>query len=349
MNYKLQIALWVFCLGFPLFMPTLSAQDLKKPLDYMEYIGKEHHKTMEDFMQYSSAVAHSKSARKMENRRKELIGTVASAINRIKAMPAFEGDKAYRDSSLAFFRLYNSILNEDYENIVNLEEISEESYDAMEAYWEAQDQAHAKLEKASDRLDVMQERFAEANNINLIHGSSELSKKLQEAGKVSIYKRRFYLIFFKAFKQEAYILAAIQDKDMSGMEQNTNSLAAIATESLAKIDTIPTFKGDKSLKDACKQYLIYAKDACKAKYPEMTVYYVKQEEVEKTKAAFNEIPKAKRTKDDIDNYNKTINDFNTAVNSYNTLNNALNNSRSKAVAEWNRASQDFLNKHVPKY
>lgn len=346
MQRKFPLLVLLISFFFPL---SIHAQDLKKAGDYMEYIGKEHRKTMEDYMAYASSVAHSKSAKKMETKRKELIATVNGAINRIKAMPPFNGDKTYKDSSLAFFKLYSQVLNEDYTNIVNLEEIAEESYDAMEAYWEAQDQANTKLENASDRLGDLQEVFAEANGINLIHSKDELKSKLQEAGKVHGYYRKIYLIFFKALKQEAYLLDAGNMKDISGMEQNISSLAKVSAEGILKLDSMATFKGDKTLKDACKQYLVFTGDASKLKYPVLIDFLVKEDQWIKTKEAFDKIPQAKRTKADIDSFNKGVNEYNAAVNKSNTNNNALNTSRSRSVDNWNKVSQDFLNRHVPKY
>jgi len=48
-------------------------------------------------------------------------------------MPPWKGDRSYRNSSVAYLKLVYHVFNEDYGKILNLEEIAEQSYDAMEA------------------------------------------------------------------------------------------------------------------------------------------------------------------------------------------------------------------------
>ena len=62
----------------------------------------------------------------------------------ISGLPAFNGDKEYRDTAVSFMKLYYNVLNEDYAKIINLEEISEQSYDDMEAYMMAQEKVERK-------------------------------------------------------------------------------------------------------------------------------------------------------------------------------------------------------------
>ena len=85
------------------------------------------------------------------------------------------------------------------------------------------------------------------------------------------------------------------------------------------------------------------------KTPELVDFLLKKENYDKTKKAFDSKRESQRTQTDIDQYNKGIDEYNAAVNKSNTLNNELNKNRSSAINGWNKAGEDFLDKHVPKY
>src|SRR3954468_3309133 len=81
--------------------------------EYLEKVSKEFKDISADMWDYTSAVAHGKSARKVENRRKEVLKSNMDAQNKIKSMGAFEGDKAFKDSVLAFLKLSYNVINYD--------------------------------------------------------------------------------------------------------------------------------------------------------------------------------------------------------------------------------------------
>jgi hypothetical protein len=134
-------ALYLLLFLSSICLPKTKAQDLTVAVEYMSYLSTQHSDIQADYMAYTSAVAHGKSARKVENRRQALIETVENAILNAKQMPAFKGNKALRDSLASCLKLTQLVLNEDYAKILDMEEIAEQSYDAMEAYMLAQDLA----------------------------------------------------------------------------------------------------------------------------------------------------------------------------------------------------------------
>ena len=145
-------------------------------------------------------------------------------------MGPWKGDKALRDTTVAYLKILNTVFNEDYGKIVNMEEIAEQSYDAMEAYILAQEKAYEKLHEASQKQHAIQKQFAAKNNINLIEGESEVSNKSKTAGDVIHHCNDVYLVFFKCHKQEAYLIDAINKKNLVSIEQSLNSLGKFAED-----------------------------------------------------------------------------------------------------------------------
>lgn len=326
---------------------TSKAQ--KEAVQYIENINKELNSLMTDTWDYTSAVAHGKTARKIDNRRKDLIKTSKQAKNNVSRMPAFEGDAAFRDSVVAYLDINYSVLTHDYEKIVDMEDIAEQSYDMMEAYLLAQEKADERLNLASDRMQEAQKKFAAKNNINLLENKDKVAKKLESAGDVMKYYNEVYLIFFKSYKQEAYLIDAMNKNDVNAMEQNKNALLSTSNEGLDKLSKIQPFKGDANLKAACKNMLDFYKDEASSKMPDIIDFYMKKEKFDKIKTAFDAKSQSSRTKEDVDQYNTAANDMNASSNKYNSNNDALNKNRTNLLNKWNDAAAKFMDVHVPKY
>ena len=340
--------------GFYLMLVLLAGSTLggfaqSEAYTYLETIGNEFYEISHSSMSYTSAASHGKSARKVEKRRTELINTIKTAESKIRKMKPFAGDASLRDSVVSYLVLDRLVMTEDYGKIVNMEEIAEQSYDDMEAYLLAKERAEEKLEAAYDRVSEQQKLFANKNNIRIVEGTTKLSKKLEKSGKVLSYYNKIYLLFFKSFKNEAYMLVATSKNDISAMEQTKNALLTSAEQDLEKLGPMPAFNGDNSLKTACQQILAFYKMEASQKVPEMINFQLKQDNFEKMKAALDAKRPADRTKQDVDAYNKAVKEFNDGVNKINALNNDLNKKRNAVQDQWHNASENFLDKHVPKH
>lgn len=331
------------------FLCAGSSFAQKEAVAYMDNISKEMKDIQADTWDYTSAAAHGKSARKVENRRKDILKSNLDAQKKIGSLSPFNGSTAYRDSVIAYLKLSYNVINQDYGKLLDMEEIAEQSYDAMEAYLLAQQKASDKLDEASDRLSIQEKRFASENNINLVDTKDKTSQKLESAGKVYNYYNPIYLIFFKSYKQELYVLDAMQKADLSALNQNISSLARFSEEGLKKLDTVQPFKGDQSIKLSCKEILEFYKNEASVKLPPVTSFYVKKEKFEKIKTAFDAKPQDKRTQADVDEFNAAVNEFNASLNDFNKVNQELNNTRSSLLDKWNKSVATFTNKHVPRY
>jgi hypothetical protein len=336
------------CFIFLGISKPIQAQDFNNAIEYMDYISVEFDKISKDTWNYTSAASHGKKAKKVDNLRKEVINTVYDAIKKIEKMPKFNEDASLRDSMVSYLKLNYNVLKHDYEKIMDLEEISEQSYDMMEAYLKAQEIADMKLELAGNMIEAQQQIFADKHQVNLIYAEDKISNKLKEAHIVYDYYNIVYLFFFKSYKQEAYMLEALNKNDLNGIEQNNNALLNFSKDGLSKIDTLPPFKGDLSLKNAANQILIFYVNEAEVKVPILTDFLLKKENFEKQKKAIDAKPPSKRTNQEIDDFNKSVNDFNQAVKTYNTTNQELNKERNKQLDNWNKLAFNFLDKNVPK-
>jgi hypothetical protein len=341
MKHLFFTALSIVCLQF-----CATAQDYDNPVEYMNAISKERENVSKKFMVYMSASAHKKREKKVEALRSKLLDQVQEARMNISSLPSFKGEKGYRDSTVNFLKLYYNVLNEDYSKIINMEEIAEQSYDAMEAYMMAQEMVNKKLDEGNEKMRLSTEAFAAKNNITLTKDNSELGEKMKQVHEVNKYHTPIYLIFFKAYKQEAYLMEAVSKNNITGIEQNKNSMLRYAQEGLEKLKSIPAFQGDNALLNACKTVLnFYVKEV--EKMSTISDFYLIKERFETIKKEFEK--KSSPSQAEVDAYNKSVKDINTASNAFNTTTQSLNSERDGVLKDWNKAVADFFDEHTPTY
>lgn len=335
--------------AFVAILATLPAQaQYEHAGQYLDAIGKNTEKVSAMYLSYLSAMGHNKSARKVEKRRLEVIDAILNARLESQGLPAWKGDRSYKDSTVAYFKLMYNVFNEDFAKIVNMEEIAEQSYDAMEAYMLAKEKANEKLNAAADRQDRMQKAFAAKHNINIIEGTSELQEKSKIASALMDHYGDVYLIFFKAYKQEAYLLDALEKKNLTAIEQNKAALKAVAEEGLQKLQALTGYNNDGTLMAACRQAMQFYKEEA-GRMDFASDFLLLNETFEKTKKAMESKPAAQRTQKDIDEFNKGVNNINNAVNKYNNTNNQINRERQQVLDGWNNTVKRYLDNYMPKY
>ena len=324
---------------------TAQAQD-DSPVAYLDGFNKPLDAVSKKYIQYMSAASHGASVRKSDKKRQDLLAQVDKSRGDIIGLGYYKGDKSLQQSTIEYLKMVNNNLNEDYAKMVNLEEISEQSYDNMEAYMLLKQKVSERMAETSKKMSDNQKDFCKKYNINLIATEDEQSKKIKEMNKVSDYYDDMYLIFFKCNAQEDDMMEAINKKNVSGIEQLKNAMVKYADEGLSRLDTFKAYNGDASLMNACRKSLeFYKKEADKVGV--YTDYYMKETAFDGVKKGFESNPSAKNNKAEVDKYNKAVAEMNGANNSYNKANQELNQQRTDMYNNWNQSVSQFLDKNMP--
>jgi hypothetical protein len=326
----------------------VAAQSKETPaVTHMRTLSDREDVLSQNYMSYMSEVAHRGRARKMEKRRNELIATVRESIREASKLKPFEGDASLRDAYKDYWSVLLSVFTEEYHKIVDMEEVAEQSYDAMETYLLVQEKAGEKMDEAHEKLILAYRLFAANHKVTLSEGAqTKLSRKLAQTGKVNKYTNQVYLIYFKSSVQEGMMMKALNAKDINAVEQARGSMARYAAEGLSRLDTVKVFQGDGSLINACRKILTFQQSEAE-KFTAITAFLIKNEEFEKMKKTYDTKPANKRTQADVDQFNNAVKDLNDAVNTYNKVNHELNTNRNKAHEQWESAHRQFMDQHVP--
>jgi hypothetical protein len=329
---------------------TVKAQDIAAdPGAYMNAISSAETIMNKAYMAYVSASAHSSRKKKVEKMREQAVNSILTCQNTITYLPAYKGDNSLRQNSLTFIQLCYKVFAQDYAHIVNMEEIAERSYDEMQAYLLLQEATNDSLKVGNDRMTKAVNTFAAKYGVNMLSEKSELSDKIEATNRLSKYHDKVFLMFFKCNWEDNQLTEAVNQKNVTKIEQTRSALAKYATEGLAVLDTLHGYENDMALANACKEALTFYKDEAENKVPKVSDLFLKTEEFNKLKATMDAKAQSERTQQDVDAYNKAVKDMNTSVNIFNQTNTELNNGRTSANNGWTNTEKQFADTHTPYY
>ena len=298
------------------FAPNLSAQDFTDPVEYFSYFGNEHNGVINKNMEYVQHAVHTEDYMMIETKRVELIELIKATIARVEKVPPFEKDSKMKDEMLGVLAMYQNSFEIEFNDALTLKKDSKESYEAMEKYIAAMDEAEKKLDKASARFVKASEDFAAKNEIELL--KNEGNDVVKDLNKLNNYHRNLFLKQFKVSKKNAEFMDALEKQQAGLMEKKRKELIIDCNSTLKVLGLMPDFKGDSEYLDSCKELINFYKELGEGGYVKM-VEIVRKDDF---------------TKEDADIYNGVIEEYNTKVP-------ALSN-------KFNMAGNNLLRKHIPK-
>ena len=327
---------------------SLQAQEFKTPVDYLNYIGKEQENISRSMWKYTSAVAHSKSARRIDNTRKLLVKSIQTASKKIAGLKdGYQGDVEYRNQILEYLSISEKNINEEYDKIIDMQEVAEQSYDAMEAYIMTRDLVNKKIDAENEKAELAQKNFCAKYNITLSENTSELGKKIKISNEVFAYHTEIYLIFFKANVTDLYLSNAVQKNDIGGIQQNAATLVQYATEGLEKLKAIKPYSSDNSMVLITKKALEFYKKQGEEFTPKVVAFMMFNEKFETAKKSLESKSDKDRTKEEIDNYNTMVKQVNKEIDTYNKINSVNFQEKNALIDQWNATGETFISSHVP--
>jgi hypothetical protein len=324
-----------------------QAQTENKAVNYMNEVSVFTDELKNETWRYLRAVTRGKSDRKVEKKRQILISGIRTQKSEILRKREFAENCALKKAVVDYLDMSYTVLKEDFDKILDMEDIAEQSFDLMEAYITAKEMANKKLDKASEDLQKAEEAFAAENNITLIQAElDKKSLKIKKASDALEYYNDIYLIFFKSYKQEAYVLEAYSRSDINALEQNLNTLKEFNKEGLQKISELENYNGDASLKSAAKLLLNYYDQEASEHFPEIVDFYISKDNFEKLTKVMESKKKKDLTEDDVNNYNDAVKKYNKAVNEVNVVNETMNKQRARNTDLWNKQIEDYFARHT---
>ena len=334
-------------LALPFFSFKANSQTFDQPVEYLDFISGEYQELTKQMWKYTKAIAHGKSDRNIERRREKLVEMMEESIEKIKKADSYNEENDFKEKIINNLQVNKSLMNNEYDKVVDMKAVAQQSYDKMEAYMLAQEMADQKMEETQKDYEKYFDQYAEKYDITINEQESDLGKKMRISGEVFSHYNDTYLIFFKSNMNESYLMEALATGDVSAIQQSANALKSSAEEGLAQLDTLTAYKNDRALINSTKKALEFYLEEVTKHVPTLTNFLIVNEDFETIKKNLDNTPKKKRTKEMVDAYNNKVKEMNKGVNEYNNTNNLLNQKRQKYITQINQTTDQYLDKHIP--
>jgi hypothetical protein len=314
-----QFVFTFFLLTFFFFSSQAQEEDynFKNPSDYNNYIMKEMTVAVQKNFEYISFNVHSDEFELLETKRREVTEQIIQSKEKIKSMPPLDGDSRLRDEAAEALNEYQRAFELDYREIIGLKKKSKDSFEAMEAYWKAEDKAEEKVNKATTRLRKAQQAYATKNNMKVVDGKgdNELEQKMAKITAVNNYWRDIYLQFFKVSKEYDQLWDLLSKEKAEPLDHQRKQVIKTVDGVLPVLKAKTSYNGDIEFRDQTIDLIEYYQQVAKTDFAKIV-----------------EVLKKKPTQEEIDLVNAIIN--------------KCNADHERLVYNWNIASKDLFRKNI---
>jgi hypothetical protein len=294
---------------------------------------------------YLKAVTKSRRVRDVEKTRQELLKTLQGVIDHCKASAPFRGDSTLKSELGSHLNLFYLDLKEDFDKILDMEDIKAQSYDQEEAHQLAMDMAVDKMNTSFAALKKADNDFFATYQINSVEDKDELTLKIKKVERALEYYNAICRIINRADRQNGYAQQSVESKDLAGLEQNAVTLVTYAEEGLEKMKQQAPYEGDGELLTAAMNQLEFFKYKGQVVYPANVDFEMKADNLEKARKKLESIKRENQTKQDIDRFNELVNQFNNAVKAINKTSHDSFEKHKKLIEDWKKKVDKFLDKH----
>lgn len=276
--------------------------------------------TVQKNFEYISLTIHSEDYDQLEKKRKEVVDGIAAAKTHVREMPPLEGDSKLRDEAVDVLNEYKTAFELDFKSILTLKRKSKDSYEAMEAYFTAQDKAEEKVNKATRQLRKAQQVYAEKHNMRVVDSKSDdvLEMKMNKIIEVNDYWRSIFLNYFKVSKQYDKLWDALSEQKATPLNHQRNLTLKVIDQVLPELNRKPDFHGDSEFRSQTINIIEYYRQVAEVDFGKI-VDVLNQKSMEQK---------------DVEEVNSIIN--------------KCNADHERLAYNWNIASQDLFRKNVDK-
>lgn len=294
---------------------------------------------------YIKAVTRIRKARKVEKKRQKLLEVIRANIEHFKDGDPFRGDTSLIAGMLRYLDLVYIVLKQDFDKILDMEDIKAQSYDQAEAHMLAIDKAVEKQQASYDVFLAAEEAFFNKYGITMNKEKSKLALKIEKANKALEYYNCIYRVFFRANKEAVYAREAAGRQDIAALEQHAMTLLSFSEEGLTRLGEMKGYNGDSGLLEAGREMLEHYKYESEIILPANVDFYIRADKFENAAKKFNATKERDRTKDVIAEYNRAVNKYNSSAKEINTMNQKSVKKHNKHIESWNKSVDKFFDKH----
>ncbi len=298
---------------------TAFAQSASDVNNYLTFFNNQHIAVNNAAMAYLQFSVHSEDLNLIQEKRQNVVSQLNNSIELIQKAPAFEQeDNSLKAEALNVFNSLLSSFSENPTELLQLKMQSQNSYEAMEKYFEAQKASEKKMEIASERYLGAQKAFAEKYNVQLVEAAD--NNDIKDLNQLNNYHQAIFLRYFKVTVRNNDFMEALNGQNFEQAQQALNQLAEDSGAERKSLNAMPDFKQDSTYRMAAVELVEAIDDLANEGY--------------KTMLDLMQKAPTERTQTDVDTFNEVATQFQTIIPQLNQ----------KAM----EAGNELLKKYVPK-
>lgn len=295
---------------------------------------------------YFGTSALQKNIRKTEYKVKTLLKANEESKLRINSI---NHDNIQRNSIeeryLSYLKEHRQLFEHDWNEVLSLEQNSDDSYATMKIYLNRQQFAEQLLFNTSTL-------FSESIQSNLNEGDRKkclaFSESLKTMSGAIAYYFNAYLIYYQVHKVEEKMLEAIKNDNFEQFSEYRQNLSITANQALNFADSLGPFVADRSLLISLKNALIFFKNEAGDNSNLIRNRFLQRKEYIQLKDSMDRKHNSKKTQEDVARYEEALTYYNKGVEMAENTLAELSSLRVSNRDAFNKASNIFIYKYIPR-
>jgi len=292
---------------------------------------------------YLRSIVQMNGVKSSERKRAELIEGIKVARKFSNEFHAFNGDSTLITALFKYLDLTYLIFKEDYDKILDMDNIREQSIDDEEAYEIAVDKANEKHDAIFRSFEITDSLFAAKYKVPIDTVKSAMSIKIDNANRLLDYYSKIQRSVTRPHRYYGQAMGAQDEKNLALMEQNLISLRTYSDASLEKLKGQESFNGDSSLISAASNYISQLKTVGEQTIRANIDFILQAESFEKMSKKMMALDPQKRTAEEVETYNAEVSHYNKSIKEINSLNKTNYSMIDAAFKQWEKSIDTFLN------
>lgn len=329
------------------FLVSFDVQ-AKKGDDYLENIHAQIAIVQADLVDYVTTIMPTKGAENAEQVRLNSLKRLKSVKQSMSEIERYKSDSGLRDSVLKSILIYEQILRDDGDQLVDFESTAERAFDDMNVYLTLKISILSKLTQVVDQFYQAENQFIKRNNIqfDLAH-SQKIKMNLEKIALVYDYYFDVYRIFFKSNVLETYLIMSVVSRKIDQIEYQRELLLTSAKRGLEKLEKMNAFQDDSTLVKMCVRVLKYYKEEAESEFPSLHDYCLAEKEFNAKEKEF--LGKGENySLEELEKFDSAKSDFKILTDEFFITIERTNLFRVDRLTDWEEAGTEFLLNYLPK-
>ncbi|MEX2335947.1 MAG: hypothetical protein WD555_01595 [Fulvivirga sp.] len=268
------------------YVTGFSQGGFNEAVEYNAFIVNAQREVVKQNLDYISFSIYSNDYQLIEVKRKEVLKQIRQAKHRIERLPAFKGNNRLKNEAVNVLSEYEIAFEDDFKEVARLGKNSENSFEAMEAYFKAQNKTEERVSKASEKFNKVQDNFVKQHNLTYGDAEDQLTAQMKEVAALNRYIRSIFLEYFRVSKSFARMLEALKIQKSGPLDKERKQVIEQANEATTMLVACGDFNGERDYLDQTINLIEYYRALAENEFLKITGLLDKKNGIDQQDATY---------------------------------------------------------------